>query len=106
MHQAFEKMNIRFGEIRSQLRHHGAAIESIQKEQTSREHNGTRHHETRYIGRSNRHIYEPVDEYEAKSEFWEDDVDDRASEVDSDRVRCRSVGKRRGGIREMIRIEI
>ncbi|KAH9704900.1 hypothetical protein KPL70_011651 [Citrus sinensis] len=59
-------MNMRFGEIRSQLRHHGAAIESIQKEQTSRDHNGTRHHETRYIGRNNRHRYEHVDEYEAK----------------------------------------
>ncbi|KAK9190495.1 hypothetical protein WN943_019100 [Citrus x changshan-huyou] len=87
-------MNMRFGEIRSQLRHHGAAIESIQKEQTSRDHNGTRHHETRYIGRNNRHRYEHVDEYEAKSEFWEDDGDDRASEVDNDRVRCRRVGKR------------
>lgn len=37
-----------------------------------------------------------MDEYEAKSEFWEDDGDDRASEVDSDRVRCRRVGKRGG----------
>lgn len=50
------------------MRQHGDAIESIQKEQTSRECNEAGHDETRYNGRNNKRIYEPMDEYEAENE--------------------------------------
>ena len=30
-----------------------------------------------------------MDEYEVENEFWEDDGDERTSEVDKDRVKCR-----------------
>ena len=37
-----------------------------------------------------------MDEYEANNEFWEDDGDDRASEVDRDKMRCRRGRQERG----------
>ncbi|KAH9716889.1 hypothetical protein KPL71_021624 [Citrus sinensis] len=96
MHQAFAKMNIRFEEIGSHLRQHGATIESIQKDQTSKERNRARHDEVRCNGGNNRCRYEPMDEYMAENEFWEDDGDERASDVDRDRVTCRGGRQERG----------
>lgn len=48
LHQAFEKMHMRFEEIERQLKKHGAAIKSILKEQTSRESNRAIHNDTKY----------------------------------------------------------
>ena len=77
MHQAFERMNMSFEQMGSQLRQHEVAIESIQREKTSIECNGARHGETRYNGGNNRRGYKPMDEHKADNEFWEDDGKDR-----------------------------
>ena len=47
------------------MRQHRAGIESIQKEQASREHDKATHDETKYNDGNNRRRYEPMDEYEA-----------------------------------------